>query len=112
MTRTHEPTGTRVHAGAAVLWASAFIVLALIIVQAGKLPGREAHAAVVADRGSYTLLTASGGRGGDIEPDELLYVIDSREQILIVYEIEDARRRIMVPRAGHSLDEMFLRARQ
>jgi hypothetical protein len=97
---------------AASLWASAFVIMALIIVQAGRLPGNAAHAHMSADRGSYSVVTAHSGRGRDANPYELLYVIDSREQVLLVYEVEDARQRRLIRRDGYSLDEQFLRARQ
>jgi hypothetical protein len=101
-----------INPAAAVLWASAFVIAAIIIMQAGRLPGNMAHAEVVADRASYTLMTADSGRGGDTEPDELLYIIDSREQVMLVYEVEDARKKTITFRDGHSLDSLFQRARQ
>lgn len=107
MTRT-----TTLNPAAAALWASAFVIAALVIIQAGRLPGNPAHAHVTADRGSYTLMTASNGRGPEAAPDEVLYVIDSREQTLLVYDIEDTPRRQLVLRSGYNLDEQFLRARQ
>lgn len=97
---------------AAVLWASAFIIGAIILVQAGRLPVNAAHAEIVADRGSYTLMTARSGRGSETEPYEVLYVIDSREQVLLVYEVEDARKRQIIFREGYNLDDQFQRARQ
>ena len=105
-------TNVNINAGAAVLWASAFVIIALIIVQAGRLPGNAAYAEMVADRGSYTLMTADSGRGGDEDPNEILYVIDSREQTLLVYEVEDARKRQVTFREGQPLDQLFQRARQ
>jgi len=102
---------TNLNPAAAVLWASAFVIGALIIMQAGRLSGNQANATMVADRGAYTLMTANSGTGGDADPDELLYVIDSREQILLVYEIEDARKNQILLRDGGSLDAMFTRAR-
>jgi hypothetical protein len=101
---------TSVNLQAAALWASAFVILALVIVQAGRLPGNTANAAVVADRGSYTLLTASSGRGG-VSPDEILCVLDSREQMLMVYEVEDARRGGVTLRDGYPVSELFVKAR-
>lgn len=98
---------------AATLWASAFVVAALIIVQAGHLPGVAAHADMVTDRGSYTVMTASSGRGTNTSPYELLYVIDSREQTILVYEIEsDRNRREIVLRDSYSLEQQFQRARR
>ena len=105
-------TNVNFNAGAAVLWASAFVIIALIIVQAGRLPGNAAYAEMVADRGSYTLMTADSGRGGDEDPNEVLYVIDSREQTLLIYEVEDARKRQVIYREGQPLDQLFQRARQ
>lgn len=106
------PSPASMSPAAAVLWASAFVIAALIILQAGRLPGNAAHAEMVADRGSYTLMTASSGRGPDAKPYEILYVLDSREQMLLVYEVEDARRRQVVLREGYNLDSQFQRARQ
>ena len=79
--------------------------------QAGRLPGNPAFGSVTADRGSYTLLTGSSGRGGEVRPNELLYVIDSREQIFLVYDIEDARKKQIILRDGYNLDTLFHRAR-
>jgi hypothetical protein len=106
---SNAPTVNLSHAG---LWASAFVILALVIVQAGRLPGNAAYAHMVADRGEYTLMTADSGKGGDSEPDEILCVIDSREQILLVYEVEDARRGIVTIRDGYPLNDLFTRARR
>ncbi|MCI0630359.1 MAG: hypothetical protein L0Y44_06855 [Phycisphaerales bacterium] len=98
-------------AAGAALWASAFVIAALILVQAGRLPENAAHADVVADRGSYTLLTCNSGRGGEVDPEDLLYVIDSREQVLLIYEVEDSRKNQIILRDGGSLDTLFTRAR-
>lgn len=109
----HTPTPNSINFSAAALWASAFVILALVIVQAGRLPGNLANAATVADRGAYTLMTADSGKGGDTEPDEILLVIDSREQMLLVYETEDTRRAgSLVLRDGYSLDGLFVQARR
>ncbi|MHC4416475.1 MAG: hypothetical protein ACYS0G_14475 [Planctomycetota bacterium] len=96
---------------AAALWASAFVIAALTIVQAGRLPGPAAHGEVAASRADYALLTASSGRGGEVDPDELLYVIDNRDQVLMVYEIENAQRRQVLLRDGGPLENLFRRAR-
>ena len=104
--------GSRISGAAAALWSSAFVIAALIIVQAGHRPGNQAFAAVTGERGPYSLLTASAGTGPDSTPNELLYVIDSREQVLLVYEIEDAHKKGITLRDGGSLDNLFVRARQ
>ncbi len=100
------------NSSSAVLWASAFVIGALTIVQAGRLPGNAAHAEMTGARGSYTLLTTNSGTGGDADPDELLYVIDNTDQVLMVYEVEDARRGKITLRDGGSLDNLFRAARR
>lgn len=102
---------TSINPSAAVLWASAFVIAALIIVQAGRLPGNPAYADATISRGDYTLVTSDSGRGGGT-PYKLLYVIDSRAQTLLVYEIEDARRNLVMLRDGAQLDNVFRIARQ
>ena len=100
-----------INASAAVLWASAMLIAAMIIVQAGKLPGNAAFASTVSEKGSYTILTADSGKGGDVQPDEVVYVIDSRDQTMLVYEIENARQKRMVLRAVGPLDNLSRNAR-
>ncbi len=95
----------------AVLWASAFVIAALTIVQAGRLPGQSAYAETVSDLGDYTVLTARTGKGPDDRPNEALWVIDNRERVLIVYEMEDAQRGIFIVRDGGSLQNLFRTAR-
>ncbi len=108
---TSAPRRHHVNAGAAVLWASAFIIAALVIVQAGRMQPNAAHADMVNSRADYTLMTASSGRGGDADPVELLYVIDSRDSVLMVYDFEDIRRKEMILRYGYPLDRLFAEAR-
>jgi len=98
--------------GAAVLWAAAFIVAALILVQAGRLPGGAAHAEMNTSAGDYTLMTAKSGKGSDLDPDDLLYVLDSRDQVLLVYELENAQNRRMFLIDGGSLDALFRNAQR
>ncbi len=104
-------TRTTIDTSSAALWASAFVIAALVILQAGRMSGQTAQAEMTATRGSYTLLTTDSGRGGDANPDELLYIIDSRDQILLVYEVEDARQKQILLRDGTSLDYLFRLAR-
>ena len=100
------------NASSAALWASAFVIGALTIVAAGRLPGRAAHAEMVSGHSGYTLLTTDSGLGGDSNPNELLYVIDNRDQVILVYEVEDAHEGRIVLRAGGSLINMFRNARR
>src|SRR5262245_34670715 len=103
---------TRISGSASVLWASACINAALVIMQAGRLPGNAASASMTADRGSYTLMTCYSGRGGDTDPDDILCVIDSREQMLMVYDVDDVRKKQIILRDGYSLDQLFQHAKQ
>lgn len=102
----------QINGSAAVLWASAFIIGALVIIQAGKLPGQAAYAEMASSRGDYSVMTTNSGRGGDADPDELVYVIDNRDQVLLVYEVEDAKRGGVLLKDGWNLSIMFNRARQ
>lgn len=96
---------------AAALWASAFVIAALAIVQAGRLPGNSAYAETASELGDYTLLTARTGKGPEDRPNESLWVIDNREQVLIVYELENAQRGTLTVRGGGSLHNLFMQAR-
>src|SRR5262245_60979323 len=109
-----SPNTKSINSGAAALWASALVIAALIIVQAGRLSGAHnaAHAGMQGDRGDYTLLTASAGTGPETDPNDIFCVLDSREQILLVYEVEDAQKKQVVLRDVYQLDNLFLRARQ
>ncbi len=102
----------QINTSAATLWASAFVIAALIIVQAGRLAGPTAYAEAVDNRGDYTLLTARSGRGPDEKPYEVLYVIDNRDQILMVYEIENVQRGEIIARDGGPLETLFTTARR
>lgn len=108
---TTTPRRNQINAGAAVLWASAFIIAALVIVQAGRSQTNAAHADMVNNRADYTLMTASSGRGGDTDADELLYIIDSRDSVLMVYDFDDIRRKEMILRDAYPLDRLFAQAR-
>jgi hypothetical protein len=99
-------------AGTAVLWASAFLLAGLVIVQAGRLPSNPAYAEMAVADGGYTLLTTDSGRGEDAAPNELLYVLDSREETVLVYEIEDARQKQIFLRDGGSLRNLFITGRR
>ena len=97
-----------VNAAAAVLWASAFVLAAMVIVQAGRMPGSAAYADVVAESNDYTLLTVDSGRGERAAPYVMLYVIDSRDEVLLVYEVPEAKNREIMLRGGAWLDNTSL----
>lgn len=103
---------TQTNPAGPVLTASAIVVAALIIVQAGRLPGNPAHAEMATTYGDFTVMTSNSGQGGNEDPWELLYVLDSREQVLLVYEVTDARQNQMVLREGGSIENLFRAARR
>lgn len=74
-------------AGAAALWASAFVILALILVEAGRR-GHEpsAFAGDAASVSDLSVLTVASG------PDEdVLCVLDQRNETLSVFGVEQGR---------------------
>lgn len=88
MSQTSETVGQASHLPArrlsnAAMWASACVVAALIIVQAGNLGGAApARADVVASAGGTTALTFSATN------EDLLAVIDGRQETLLLYRVE------------------------
>jgi len=64
----------------ASLWASAFVLCALILTQAGQMTGNAAKAEMAVDGGEYGLVTTQGGNA------ELLYVLEKRTGRIFVYE--------------------------
>lgn len=72
---------------ALALWASAFVLAALTIVQIGRGAGREAFAGTVSTIGEVTGLTASSSLDEDI-----FCVLDGRSESLLVYRVENQNR--------------------
>jgi hypothetical protein len=84
-------TNHRINRSSPVLWASAFIILAMAITQAGRLAPNPAYAGDAVTTGSgLSLLTASSGTGPKEAPYDLLYVIDSQDELLYIYWVENA----------------------
>jgi hypothetical protein len=93
---------------AAVLWASAFILGALVIITAGKMPENAAQAGMATTgTGGFSLMTSSMGLGPDMERYELLYVIDNQTQMLYVYTVDNAADRRIMLRGGSFLPNLF-----
>lgn len=90
-----------------ILAATALILAALVIIQAGRLPSNVAWAGGAASSGEFSVVTATNGLGKESRPQELLYVVDNRSEILYVYEIEDGARRQIVLRDVSSLPALF-----
>jgi len=91
---------------AALLWMSAFILFGLLIVQASRLGvGNEALAGDSASSvGDLSALTVSDG-----DDQEILLVLDGREQQLFVYTISGGRM-LNAPTVV-DIDELFHSAR-
>jgi len=93
-------------AGSAALWASAFVIAALIIVRLGGAPpaGPEARAGLVADAAGLTVLTAFNG-----DSEDIILVLDSRNERLNVYTVRN--RQSIELEAAYDLVELFTQAR-
>ncbi len=98
----------------APLWASAAIIFALVIVQAGRLHAPRAHAGdTIGTSGDFTLITTSSGSGPTDNPYDMLYVIDSHDGVLLLYEIENAQdRKGITVRAAGPIESLFAGVRR
>jgi hypothetical protein len=96
---------------ATVLWASAFVIAALTILQAGRLPARSAYAETTANFNDFSLATARSGLGPDEKPYELLYVVDNHNEVLVVYDLQNVQQGIFL-RDGGPLVNLFRTARR
>ncbi len=92
---------SRFDTGAAALWASAFVLLALILTQAGRLTEPVAYAGEVDDIGQMKLLTAQSGNN-----EEFIAVLNSSDETISIYGIENARSLELYQ--VQSLRELFL----
>jgi len=99
------PSRDRVNLSPA-LWASAFVILAMIITQAGRLTGgpSSAVAGIESSVGDLTVLTALGQANQDI-----LLVLDRRAERLLIYGV-NSRGRLEIHQS-YKLPEMFETAR-
>jgi len=90
----------------AALWASAFVILALIVTQAGRITGgvSTAQAGLVSTVNDFTVLTVSGGD----EQDNLI-LLDQRAERVLIYEA-NAREGVRMLES-YDLKQMFRGAR-
>jgi len=97
---------------AAILWGSAIIVTALVLVTAGRLPESPAHAGMATTgNGGFSLVTAPTGFGPADKPYEVLFVIDNQTQMFYVYGVETSTDRRILLRDGANLPTLFRAAR-
>lgn len=109
------PTRLGHHSGArAALWASAFVLAGLILVQmrlAGAVHAAPplfgdsslARAGMLAQAGGYTVLTS------DVGNEDILVVLDSRNEELFIYHLENQSSVQLLER--QSLPGLFNEAR-
>jgi hypothetical protein len=87
-----------------MLWASAFILAGMIVLQSGRSGSTEARADLVASAGGVTLMTVRAAPGED-----LLLVIEGHREELFIYRVEDQRTTELQRR--YSLPQLFAEAR-
>jgi hypothetical protein len=92
----------RIDTGAAVLWACAFVLIAMIITQASRLGGAPAQARSAVAVEDMVVITA-----GTAANDDVLVVLDQRSDRLYVYGIENQRLRLF---DGRRVNELFEQA--
>lgn len=99
-----NPTSARIDSGAAALWASAMVILALVILQAGRLnSGKQALADVISVDDTVLLTAAVDGT------EDILCVMDSRTDTLLVYGV--VNRNTIELRETVNLAELFQTSR-
>jgi hypothetical protein len=89
--------------GGGWLWVSAGVLAALITVQGAGLLDSPAYAEMTTTSQSYSMMTTDGGT------DEVLVVIDSRQESLLIYRVDSTNTLQLYKR--EQLDTMFTRAR-
>lgn len=102
MSSTSTQAAPRFELSTAALWASAFILAAMVIVQAGRLVwplGASARADLVASIGDHTALTFNSGN------DDVLAVLDGRGEQIYAYRLQ-SQNRIELLRA-YNVKELF-----
>ena len=91
-------------ASTSVLWASAFVLAALLIMQAGKGTPAVAFADVVNQGNEFGMLSVVNGS------DDILVVLDQRSEDLLVYSVVGTSS--LDFKGRQSLKEIFFNARQ
>jgi len=103
MSNTTPSTRPRLSHSAISLWASALVILALVIVQAGRLdPGHQAFGdvALVDD---LTIINADAGGG-----EEVVVIIDAGTEKIFVYSMVNRVPELVVT---ESLSNLFTQAK-
>ena len=103
MNQSQMKTSSRSTSQPGWLWVSAGVLIALILLQGGSFFDSKAYGEMATTSGSYSILTTDGGN------DEILVVVDSRHESLMVYRTVSGNQLKMVER--EELSSLFLRAR-
>ncbi len=107
--RRERPSST---IASSILGASAFVLAGLTMMQASRMTS-SAYANESANSGTlgYSVATIRSGLGADTRTQDLLYIIDSRGELLYIYFIENVAERRVVLRQVMSLPQLFRTAR-
>lgn len=105
MNQETETRALRLDTGAATLWASAFVIMAMIITQASNARlGKEARADVTSV-GSLTVTNVKAREDSDV-----LLVIDDAQERLYIFSVEQGRSLTLLD--GQNLPNIFSSARR
>ena len=85
------------------LWMSAGVLAGLIVVQGSGVMDSSAQAEMTSTSGAYTVMTTDGGN------EELLFVVDSGQEALLVYKTDRNQGTQLLDR--EDLAGLFSRAR-
>jgi hypothetical protein len=85
------------------LWVSAGVLAGLIVVQGSGVMDSPAQAEMTSTSGAYTVMTTDGGN------EELLFVVDSAQEALLVYKADRNQGTQLLDR--EDLAGLFSRAR-
>lgn len=100
---TQQSTTTSPNQRAGWLWVSAGVLASLILVQGAGLLDSTARAEMSSTSGAYTMVTTDGGN------DEVLLVVDSSQEMLMVYRSDRNQGLQLLDR--EELSGLFSRAR-
>jgi len=102
MSTQHDRASTRVAPGAAVLWASAVVIVGMILTTAAsRLGPSAARAGNVWAKGDLTILTAGAGNN-----EEVLLALDTRAGKVLVYGVRNGQ--MLEFRGNFALADLFM----
>ena len=95
-----------------VLWASAFVLIALILVQLGRPLSPSLQADMLVHNGEYTMLTMRGRPEARTKETDALVLVDVSEGWMLMYELVGNRpNRTIQALDGGPLAWLFERGR-